>query len=283
MLVIKSETLLQRAIKDSGTGLIVIYCFLLFEILNVLSMPFILGKAINGILLNNQFWAYFFVVQYAMNAVVVTLRRQMDTKLFTKIHNKLIFDVIYKYKNGDVGYSETVARVSLLYGVVSFFESDIPSLVKATIQIVGASLMIFYYSKLLFVLCLIFLLPLILINIRYSKKLSVVTKQLNSNLEEQAEIIKNKSVTEIQNYFNSNRLFRIKSSNLDAFNFAKMELLSIIVIGLSVFVISVSDMKSPGDIYAMLAYTIKYSTGFDVMPQLIDKIIFIKDLQKRLV
>jgi ABC-type multidrug transport system fused ATPase/permease subunit len=245
-------------------------------------MPFVLGKAINGILLQHFFWAYFFVLQYALNGVVVTLRRQIDTKLFTKIHNNLIFQVISQYKNNQTGYSETVARVSLLYGVVSFFETDIPSLVKAAIQIVGASIMIVYYSKLLFLLCLFFLLPLIVINIHFSKRLAKITKQLNNNIEEQAEIIKNGSISEIQQYFEANRQSRIKQSNLDAFNFAKMEVLSVVMIGFAVYVLSISDVKSPGDIYAILAYTIKYSSGFDVMPQLIDKVVFIQDLQKRL-
>lgn len=142
--------------------------------------------------------------------------------------------------------------------------------------------MILYYSKTLFFVSLIFFIPLILFNIHFSKQLSLVTHQINTNLEAQADVIQMSSTDEMRAYFNFNRTLRIRASNLDVFNFAKMESLNIVVIILAIFLILASSLRTPGDIYSVIAYTLRYTGGFDVLPQLIDKMVFIKDLQKRL-
>ena len=129
-IVIDNNNILKRVFSQNLKGLSLLYLLLAIEIVNFLLLPYVLGKAINGVLKSDFFWMFIYAGQFVFNLFIVTFRRRFDTMLFTHIYNKLAMDVIRDYKSDKLNLSVALARLGSLYGVVGLFESDLPEMIN---------------------------------------------------------------------------------------------------------------------------------------------------------
>ncbi|MDP1810549.1 MAG: ABC transporter six-transmembrane domain-containing protein [Sediminibacterium sp.] len=264
-------------------NLFLLYFILVIETLNYTLLPYVLGNGINGLKNNDFSWLYIYVFQHLFNVSIATSRKIFDTKLFTKMHNEIVFKTILFHRENNIGISTTNARIGLLYSAVGFFESDLPELFRSSIQIVGATIMIYFYSSTLLYICLLLIIPAFFLNRNFGRKNLKITSILNSSLENQTDVITNYNQKKVKEYFSEIRMLKIRLSNLDAYNFTYMQFFNLLLLLVIVnFIFKNSNTILPGDFYALIAYTLRYSQGFDFLPQLVERLSILKDLQIRL-
>ena len=74
-----------------------------------LAEPFILGKAIDGLLTKNYIWLIVFLVVELLHNVFMYRRMVFDTKVYVKIYNDIIFNFLRNNKEIDTCYQECIA------------------------------------------------------------------------------------------------------------------------------------------------------------------------------
>ena len=138
--------------------------------------------------------------------------------------------------------------------------------------------MLYWYSSQVVMICLLLLVPILFNNIWYAKRIKKYQNNHNTQLENQLNAI---SRFEAQDHFNVLRRWKIRISDLGAFNFAITEVFILTVIILSLASLQNTSFQS-GDIFGVYMYVYRYATGFDFVPDIIERFSQVKDIEERL-
>jgi ABC-type multidrug transport system fused ATPase/permease subunit len=133
-------------------------------------------------------------------------------------------------------------------------------------------------------ICFAILLPVGVISYFYGKKMSNLTKMKNDELEKQVSVIAFGNKDSISKHYNKLRNLQIKISDKEAWNFGMIEILVLIVIGLSLVVSSklFGTILLAGNIIGIYNYILKFVSGLDTIPYTVQRFSLLKDIIKRI-
>jgi ABC-type multidrug transport system fused ATPase/permease subunit len=280
-MLIKSK-LLKTLITTHKYQLVLVYAINLLETTFYLFIPAAAGYCIDHFI-EKQFWGVWaFAVAYIGWQGIATVRKMIDTRIFTKMYANISLKIIQHHKETGIESGIINARVELLKQVVQFFEEDFPFMLNSIIEMFGSAFLLYFYNPKILLVCIIIVVPSFIANRFYSRKMIAATTAVNNEYEKQIDVIVHQQEHEIADYFGFVRQLNIRKSNLEAFNFATLEFFVFAMIVSSLYIITQTDNIKYGEIVATYGYINRFAFSFDFIPHLTGRVANLQDINKRI-
>ena len=279
-----SFRLIKSIIKENKFSLGITYSLYFVEMFILLLRPYYLGKAVDGLLEGKYYGLLMLVTTYLSWIVLSTLRQLYDTRVYSTIYTNLITRTLTKKMRKD-DISKLSAKSNLARELIDFLAYDFNYSIEAVYNIVGSLIMLLIYDKIVVVVCIIILIPVIIISFNYSKKLKVLTKNKNDELENQVDVITSANQELIKTHYFNLRKWEIKISEKEAWNFGILEVIILTCIAASLFISTNKNWEVgflAGDIIGIYNYILKFVGGLDTIPYMTQKLNLILDISNRL-
>jgi len=276
-------SILGSLIKEYRLKLFLTYSLFSLEMLGALLRPFFLGLAINDLIKGSYHGLIILSIIHLCWLIIGTIRHMYDTRTFTSIYTSMVTRFLSK-RNQNTDVSMLSAHSTLSKELVDFLESDLPFIIEAFYNIVGSLVLLYFYESNVVLICFAILLPVGVISYFYGKKMSTLTKMKNDELEKQVSVIAFGNKDSINKHYNKLRSLQIKISDKEAWNFGMIEILVLIVIGLSLVVSSklFGTILLAGNIIGIYNYILKFVSGLDTIPYTVQRFSLLKDIIKRI-
>lgn len=276
-------SILGLLIKEYRLKLFLTYSLFSLEMLGALLRPFFLGLAINDLIKGSYHGLIVLSIIHLCWLIIGTIRHMYDTRTFTSIYTSMVTRFLSK-RNQNADVSMLSAHSTLSRELVDFLETDLPYIIEAFYNIVGSLVLLYFYESNVVLICFAILFPVGVISYFYGKKMSNLTKMKNDELEKQVSVIAFGNKDSISKHYNKLRNLQIKISDKEAWNFGMIEILVLIVIGLSLVVSSklFGTILLAGNIIGIYNYILKFVSGLDTIPYTVQRFSLLKDIIKRI-
>jgi ABC-type multidrug transport system fused ATPase/permease subunit len=274
--------MLQTIFGKFRGQIVVTYILTLAENLFELCYPSLTGLAINGLLKHDYAGLGLLLGVWFAHTATGVFRQSYDTRVFSSIYTDLATRTVSDQETKGVSTSQIVARSSLSREFVNFFERDVPATVNSVFGLLGALVLLFFYDAWSAGFCLMLLIPLSILNRRYSSRTLTLNRRLNNQLEREVTVLTRRNPSRVLGHYRLLAKWRIGLSDAEAMNWGVMELFSI---GLSAAVIiRIASLPhiEPGTIYAMLAYLWNFLSSLNHVPTLVQQLSRLKDIARRM-
>jgi len=206
-----------------------------------------------------------------------------DTRTYSAIYTSLVTRLLSrKFRKSDV--SKLSAHSGLAREYVDFLEFDLVYVIEAAYSLLGSIILLVFYEPAIVTVCLAILLPVSSLAYVYGKKMKDLNKMKNDELERQVDVISSGNYSNIIGHFDKLRKWQIRISDKEAWNFGIMEIFVLIVIGISLVLTGKTNDSHlmAGNYIAMYSYILKFLTGLDTIPYIIQRLSLLHDITRRI-
>lgn len=276
-------TILKSIFKKHRWQLLLTYILFSLEMVGALVTPYFLGEAVNGLIYESYNGLIILCSVRVVWMIIGIIRQRFDTRTYSAIYNSIVTKFLNKkIEKKDV--SKLAAHATLSREFVDFLEHDLVYVLEAFYNIFGSLALLFFYDVRVVGICLAILFPVVAVSYFYGKKMRKLNQQKNDELEHQVNIIETGNTLAIRRHFDKLRLFQIKISDKQAWNFGVMEIFSIVVIASSLMItqrISTAVLDA-GSVVGIYMYIKNFVSGLDTIPYAVEKFSSLQDITKRI-
>jgi ABC-type multidrug transport system fused ATPase/permease subunit len=278
-------SLIKTVIKTHRWRLLLTYCLFTLEMSGALLRPFFLGKAIDGLIYGNNVGLYQLIIVHFAWVVIGIIRQRFDTRTYSAIYASLVTKFITK-KALDTDVSKLAAHSTLTREFVDFLEFDLVYVFEAAFNIIGSLFLLCLYDAKIVSICLAILIPVSAVSFFYGRKMRKLNTAKNDEIEKQVDIISTGNPHQINRHYTKLRLWQIKISDQEAWNFGIMEIMVIIVIAASLYVTSWNTSHQEevlaGTLVGVYNYVLKFVSGLDTIPYTLQRLSNLQDISSRI-
>jgi ABC-type multidrug transport system fused ATPase/permease subunit len=274
--------MLQTIFGKYRKRILVTYVVTLAENLFELFYPSLTGIAVNGLLKHDFGGLWLLLGVWFAHTVTGVFRQTYDTRVFSSIYTDLATRTVSDQGTMGVSTSQIVARSSLSREFVNFFERDIPATVNSVFGLLGALVLLFFYDTWSAIFCILLLVPLAILNRRYSARTLTLNERLNNQLEREVTVLTRRMPSRVLGHYQLLSKWRTQLSDAEAMNWGVMELFSILLSAAVIIRIASLRHLEPGTIYAMLAYLWNFIASLNHVPTLVQQLSRLKDIARRM-
>ncbi len=275
--------ILKQIMLQHRYRLVLTYILFSIEMLGNLLRPFFLGVAINDLIKGSYQGLIILSAVHLGWLLIGIIRHRLDTRTYSAIYSSLVTRFLSRrYHKTDV--SKLSAHSTLAREFVDFLEFDLVYVLEALFSILGSLLLLFLYDTSVVVVCLGILLPVILFSWLYGKRMQLLNRQKNDELEKQVDIISTGNTHLIKQHYDNLRKWQIRISDQEAWNFGIMEFLVMLVIGLSLLITNKaagSGMEA-GSLIGIYSYIQRFVSGLDTIPYTVQRVSSLSDITRRI-
>lgn len=273
--------IIQTILQKHKYKLLLTYSLFAVEMLGLLLRPYFLGEAVNGLIKGSYYGLILLVATHLLWVVMGTIRHMYDSRTYSDIYTSLVVRLMSRNRTKDV--SKLSAHSTLSREFIDFLEFDLNYVIEAFYNIAGSLILLCFYDAQVVLLCLAMLVPVSIASYFYGKRMRLLNKQKNDELEEQVSILASRNTIRINQHYNKLRTWQIKISDQEAWNFGVMELLVMVIISASLIISSSVNGKTmqAGDLIGIYTYILKFVSGLDTLPYMIQRIANLKDILHR--
>ena len=254
--------------------------------------PAVFGKVIDALIerasgqastLNASLFPLFlWIGVFAVNSGTGVIRRIVDQKIYLAMFTQLATEISTVAQQKKFSTSKTAALAQLSEQYITFFQYRIPEIIEQIIQIGGAVIALAVFDWRISLTCLTIVLPLLLINRIYTRRVSALQKDVHDTFENAYDVFSTQKPEEINNYYQKSANIKQKIANWGALNFGVMRFI-LLFIFLAVLYISIDlDDFTTGSIYSIVAYIWTFITSSEYLPELMESWTSLKDVSLRL-
>lgn len=245
--------------------------------------PFFLGIAINDLIKGSYDGLILLSAVHFGWLIIGTIRHRLDTRTYSAIYTTLVTKFLSRrYNKSDV--SKLSAHSTLAREFVDFLEFDLVYVIEAVYSIFGSLILLFYYEMSVVLVCLSILLPVIAVSYLYGKRMKKLNQQKNDELEKQVDIISTGNMHLIKRHYNNLRKWHIRISDQEAWNFGIMEIMVMVVIGLSLLITNKTTGTGieAGSLIGIYSYIQRFVSGLDTIPYTVQRLSSLNDITRRI-
>lgn len=274
--------MINSIVRKNGAPLIVAYSLTIGGYIAAQVYPLVTGFAINGVLQKNYtaiLWlcsCHFVMVGLEVSA------KMMDTRVFTRIHTTFASDAIAEAHRRGLPPALIAGRATLLREYVTFLERDVPAALLSVISLAVAITTLFWLDPAIGGVCLLLLVPSIIINGRLAKLSRSLNEGLNDRLEKEVGLLQNDAPERVRRHFRALAMWRVKLSDLEAKSYGFLELFVITLFGIALWRVASTTTPEAGTIYAIFAYIWRFVTSMDQVPQIVQQVAKLSDINRRM-
>ncbi len=234
--------------------------------------PFVLGWAINDLIVRSYHGLIVFVVQHLAFMLVGAARQMSGPRVF----GRLFVDAMSKALadgSSAVGQplpddeSSAALRLTKVRESVELLESGVPLAVQVLFSTVGVLLFLGWYDITLVPLCLVLLVPAVLLNAAYGRKRSLFSGRVRAEQERTAGLLVAAEPRNVHRQFEALQRWRIELSDSQATRFCLMELFVLGVLATILVHFCLTISPRAGDLVAVLQYVLIFVAGLGAAPQ----------------
>ena len=275
--------LLKKLIVKHRGQLVLTYTLFSLEMLGMLLRPFFLGKAVNDLMKGSYLGLLLLCGVHVAWLIIGTFRHRLDTRTYSAIYTSLVTRFLAR-RFGQKDISKLSAHSTLAREFVDFLEYDLIYMMEAIYNLAGSLVMLCFYDKSIVLVCMAILVPVTAISYFYGGKMKKLTRVKNDELEKQVDIIATGNIHIIRQHYNSLRNWQIKISDQEAWNFGMMEILVVVVVGISLLVTTRAHIPAilVGDLIGIYNYILKFVSGLDTIPYTVQRITSLTDITRRI-
>jgi hypothetical protein len=218
--------------------------------------------------------------QLALLGVSVA-RRMVDTRTYTAAYSDLAGRLVLEQR-GRVPLSLLAARSTLARQFIDFLESQLPAVLQAAFYILGSLAMLALTDHWLVLSCLTLVGPAFVTGRRYAQKSSTLNVQLHDEMERELRVIGEGTKDEVIEHYQRLSHWRVKLSDLEAFNIGFMQTCSLGLIAVVLARTCLAERGDAGRITTMLGYVAMYVQGLLYVPTLVEQYGRLRDIGGRL-
>jgi ABC-type multidrug transport system fused ATPase/permease subunit len=274
---------LKQIMKQHRYRLVLTYFLFSVEMLGNLLRPLFLGIAVNDLTKGSYRGLILLSLVHFSWLIIGTIRHRLDTRTYSAIYSSLVTKFLARrYHKADV--SKLSAHSTLAREFVDFLEFDLAYVIEAAYSLIGSLLLLFYYDSAVVLICLGILLPVTGFSYLYGKRMNKLNKQKNDELEKQVDIISTGNNHLIRQHYDNLRKFQIRISDQEAWNFGVMEILVMVVIGLSLLITNKTMGSSieAGSLIGIYSYIQRFVSGLDTIPYTVQRLSSLSDITRRI-
>jgi ABC-type multidrug transport system fused ATPase/permease subunit len=274
--------ILKKLMLKHRWQLILTYTLFSLEMLGSLLRPFFLGEAINGLIKGSYHGLIMLSAVHLAWIVVGTLRHRLDTRTYSAIYTSLVTKFLSRrIQQRDV--SRLTAHSTLAREFVDFLEFDLIYVLEAAYNLLGSAILLYFYDRSVVLICMAILLPVVAISYFYGKRMKNLNRVKNDELEQQVDIIASGNQQAIRKHFSNLRKWQVRISDQEAWNFGLMELMVMIVIGVSLLITQkAGGTMLAGNLVGIYTYILKFVSGLDTIPYTVQRLSSLQDITRRI-
>lgn len=263
--------------------LLLTYVLFSLEMLGSLMRPFFLGLAVNDLIKGSYQGLFLLSAVHTGWLIIGTIRHRLDTRTYTAIYTSLVTRFLAR-RYGKEDVSRLSAHSNLAREFVDFLEFDLIYVFEAVYSLLGSLLLLFFYDTSVVMVCLAILLPVSGFSYFYGKKMKKLNMQKNDELENQVNVIATGNNHLIRQHYDNLRKWQIRISDQEAWNFGIMEILVMIVIGISLLLTNKSAGAGieAGSLIGIYSYIQKFVSGLDTIPYTVQRLSSLHDITRRI-
>jgi ABC-type multidrug transport system fused ATPase/permease subunit len=219
---------------------------------------------------------------FAINSGVGAIRRSVDQRIFLNMFTEIATSVSRISKEQGFSISKTAARAQLSREFITFFEYRVPEILEQVIAIGGALIGLLFFDYRISLACLVVVVPLIVINRVYNKRVTTLQSTLHDSVEETYEVFSSEDPERVREYYTTLARSQQKIANMGALSFA---LIRFVLLGIFLAVLYIAidlDQFSTGNIFAIVAYIWTFVTSSEYLPELMESWTSLQDISRRL-
>jgi ABC-type multidrug transport system fused ATPase/permease subunit len=275
--------ILRQIMKQHRYRLLLTYILFSLEMLGNLLRPLFLGIAVNDLIKGSYQGLIVLSAVHLSWLVIGTIRHRLDTRTYSAIYYSLVTKFLARrYHRSDV--SKLSAHSTLAREFVDFLEFDLAYVMEAVYSILGSLLLLFFYDTSVVLVCLSILLPVTGFSYLYGKRMNKLNRQKNDELEKQVDIISTGNNHLIRRHYDNLRKWQIRISDQEAWNFGIMEIMVMMVIGVSLLItnITTSAGMEAGSLIGIYSYIQRFVSGLDTIPYTVQRLSSLNDITRRI-
>jgi ABC-type multidrug transport system fused ATPase/permease subunit len=274
---------LRAIMKQHRFRLVLTYILFSLEMIGSLMRPFFLGLAINDLLKGSYQGLFLLSGVHVGWLIIGTIRHRLDTRTYTAIYTTLVTKFLAR-RYGKEDISRLSAHSTLAREFVDFLEFDLVYVIEAVYSLLGSLLLLFFYDTAVVLVCLGILLPVTGFSYFYGKKMRKLNQKKNDELENQVNIISTGNNHLIRQHYENLRNWQIRISDQEAWNFGIMELMVMVVIGLSLLITNKAAGSGieAGSLIGIYSYIQKFVSGLDTIPYTVQRLSSLNDITRRI-
>jgi ABC-type multidrug transport system fused ATPase/permease subunit len=268
-------------------GLILV--FVLIENIAWIIEPTFFGKLLDALIghfYDHEKIDYFiplliWIMVYLVNVIGGSLHRLFSGGIFAKMYADLATKVIDESKSRGDKFSKMLVRSELVKEYITFFKERLPEMLWQLSASMGAIIALFFYDYRIGLVCLAVIVPVAYINNLNRKKVTYLQKDIHDNQEELYKLIENRDTSKIHQFFYNMVSPKTRIARWNSFSFTTVKVLLVIIFMVVLFICVDVDNFTTGKIYSIVAYLWTFIGQTDYLPDLMESLGSIKDLNTR--
>lgn len=280
---------LRQVVSRYKYSILVLLLFVLVENIAWIIEPTFFGKLLDALIdhfydhekVNYIIPLLIWISVYLINVIGGSLHRLYNGGTYSKMYAEVATDVIDESKARGDQYSKMLVRSELVKEYVVFFKERLPEMLWQLSASAGAIIALFFYDYRIGLVCLAVIGPIAYINNINRKKVTHLQKDIHDNQEELYKLIENRDTTKIHQFFHNMISPRTRTARWNAFSYSSVKVLLVIIFIVVLFICVDIDNFSTGKIYSIIAYLWTFIGQTDYLPDLMESLSSIKDLNVR--
>jgi ABC-type multidrug transport system fused ATPase/permease subunit len=262
-------------------ALVLTYGLTLTENIANLLYPVLIGRAIDGLLADNEGELYVLSGVMAAHLVVGVGRHIYNTRVFSRIYAELASSMVVRQRGGGTSVEQVAARVSLSREIVDFWQVEIPAIVNAVVRFGGAILLLLSLSLPVGGVAIATLLPIALANWWFGNRSLQLNGALNDVLEREVAVVASASPRRVHAHFARLSRWRIRVSDAEAATWTAVELATIGLIIAALLILADQPGATVGTIFAVLGYVLAFGDAINDLPNIVQNTARVRDIVER--
>ncbi|MGD0342280.1 MAG: ABC transporter six-transmembrane domain-containing protein [Bacteroidales bacterium] len=280
---------LQQIISKYRYSIGMLLVFVLIENVAWIIEPTFFGKLLDALIehfydhetANFMLPLMIWIMVYMVNVIGGGLHRLYTGGVYSKMYADVATKVIEESKSKGDQYSKMLVRAELVKEYIAFFKDKLPEALWQLAASIGAIIALFFYDYRIALVCLAVIIPVAYVNNNNRKHVAILQKDIHDNQEELYRLIEHKDTSKIHQFFNNMIRPRTRIAKWNAFSYTIVKVLLIVIFIVVLFICVDVDNFSTGKIYSVVAYLWTFIGQTDYLPDLMESLGSIKDLNTR--
>jgi ABC-type multidrug transport system fused ATPase/permease subunit len=223
----------------------------------------------------------FWIMIYMINVLGGSLHRLYSGGIYSKMYADIATNVITDSELRGDQHSKMLVRTELVKEYITFFKEKVPEMFWQLSASAGAIIAMFFYDYRIGLVCLAVVLPVAYINNSTRKKVAYLQKSIHDNQEELYMMIENRDTSKVHKFFENMIDPRKRIARWNSLSYSSVKILLIIIFIVVLFICVDLDNFTTGKIYSIVAYLWTFIGQTDYLPELMESLGSIKDLDLR--
>jgi hypothetical protein len=263
--------------------------FVLIENIAWIVEPTFFGKLLDGLI--DHFYDHekidyitpliIWILVYLLNVIGGGLHRLFNGIIYSKMYANVATDVVLESKSRGDLFSGMLVKAELIREYMVFLRERLPEVMWQLSATAGAIIALFFYDYRIALVCLAVTLPIAYINNLNRKKVTSLQGDIHDNQEGLYHLIESKDSGKISQFYQNTVAPKIQIAKWNALNYSLGKVLLVIIFLAVLFICVDVDKFSTGRIYSIVAYLWTFIASTDYLPELMESLASVKDLNDR--